>query len=176
MTCKSYSRAVQRALLVLAGAALLGVAATPGPPGEPAGPVPAEFQAPTPTAVATPARAGARPVSLTLALHYEMVCGRPGRGPLVVTLPEAMVVPHSIPHGAVILQGRRATAVAVAGHVVTVAVPKPAGVSCHSITIGTLRTTFTPAAGLGNPRAAGTYTVRARVAGRSFAARLTIHA
>jgi hypothetical protein len=129
---------------------------------------------PPPTVVATPSRAAAQPVALTLKLHYEMVCGRPGKGPLVVTLPSAMRVPSAIARGAVLLQGKAPPSVDVAGHVVTIGIPVPTGISCFSITMGTLATTFTRAARLGAPMRAGTYPVAARIGRHSFTARLSI--
>jgi hypothetical protein len=62
----------------------------------------------------------------------------------------------------------------VDGHVITIGLPKPPQVTCTSIGPGTLTVTFTAAAGLGNPAAAGAYAVQARMAGRTFAARLAI--
>jgi hypothetical protein len=169
-----YSRGMHRALLPLAGAAILGVAATPGAPAVPVAP-PTDLEAPAPTAVATPARAGAR-AALTLTLHYEMICGRPGRGPLVVTLPAAMRVPRAVSRAAVLLQGKPAPRVSVDGRTMTIAVPPPTGITCHSITMGTLTTTFTRAAGLANPASPGAYAVRAQIAGHAFTARLAIRA
>jgi hypothetical protein len=161
-------------LLVLAGAGLVGIAATPGPRRQIAQPTGPRMEAPQPTAVASPARAGARPIALTLKLHYEMICGRPGRGPLVVTLPRAMHVPAVVATRAVRLQGKPPASVRVGGRAITIGVPAPSGVSCYSITVGTLTATFTPAAGLGAPQAAGTYSVHAQIGSHTFAARLTI--
>jgi len=153
--------AVASALAALAVGAAVPAAAQEGPP---------------PTVAAVPARAGARPVALTLKLHYEMVCGRPGKGPLVVTLPRGLRVPRTIGRTAVVLQGKPPASVHVAGRVVTVGVPVPTGISCYSITMGTLTTTFTRAARLGAPTQAGTYPVLARIGEHTFTARLTIGA
>src|SRR5579884_1982644 len=164
MADEGYSRWMR--LLALAAAAA-GVAA--------AGALPAVAQeGPPPTAAASPARAGAAPIALTLKLHYEMVCGRPGPGPLVVTLPHALRVPVAIARSAVQLQGKEPASVSVAGHVVTIGVPVSTGISCFSITMGTLTTTFAPTARLGAPVRAGTYPVLARIGKHAFTARLSI--
>lgn len=151
----------------LAVAAILAAFTAPAVPA-------AAGEGPPPSVVASPARAGTRPVTLTLKLHYEMVCGRPGKGPLVVTLPRAMRVPRTIGRTAVLLQGKAPTSVRVDGRVVTIGVPVPTGISCFSITMGTLTTTFTRRAQLGTPRAPGTYAVLARIGSRSFTARLAV--
>jgi hypothetical protein len=155
---------MKRACTALVAAAVLGAAVAPA----------AAQEGPPPTATVSPVRAGARPATLTLKLHYEMVCGNPGRGPLVVTLPHAMRVPARIPRAAVLLQGKLPPRVSVAGHVVTVGVPPPPAVTCLSITMGTLTTTFTRAALLGNPVRTGAYAVRARIGAHAFTARLAI--
>jgi hypothetical protein len=103
-----------------------------------------------------------------------MTCGQPGPGPVVVTLPAAMHVPRAIAAAAVLVQAKPARSVSVAGHAVTVALPKPPQVTCMSIGPGVLRLAFTAAAGLRNPAAAGTYTVRARLPKGAFVARLSI--
>lgn len=128
---------------------------------------------PSATAVASPDRAGAH-AALILRLHYEMICGQPGRGPATVALPAAYGVPGSIAAAAVRVQGKPAPSVTVAGHVVSVGLPKPPEVTCMSIAPGVLTVAFTPAARLRNPAAAGTYTIRARTPKHAFAARLAI--
>src|SRR5579884_178355 len=164
MAHEGYSRWMRLLALAVASAGIAVASALPA----------AAQEGPPPTATASPARAGAAPMALTVKLHYEMVCGRPGRGPLVVTLPRAIRVPATIARSAVRLQGKAPASVAVAGHVVTIGVPAPTGISCFSITMGTLTTTFAPTARLGAPVRAGTYPVLARIGKHAFTARLSI--
>jgi hypothetical protein len=103
--------------------------------------------------------------TLALRLHYPMVCGQPGRGPIVVSLPSAFrVAAHPRAHV------RGATRPASGnGTVITITLPKPPQVTCMSITEGTLPVTISTV------RApAGTYVVRARLGRHAFAARLRI--
>lgn len=103
--------------------------------------------------------------TLSLRLHYPMVCGRPGRGPLVVTLPAALRVAT---HPRVRVRDAARPDV-LHGHVVTIQLPKPPQVTCMSITEGTLSVTISTV------RApAGAYVVRARIDTRAFTARLRV--
>ena len=161
--------AVTGCALAAALSAAAATAANP-PPVNPGGP-----NIPAPSAALSSARAGARPVALTVKVHYEMVCGYPGRGSAVVSLPAAAFVPTRIVSSAVLVNGRPTPAVTVSGHDVSIALPRPEpGVTCMSIGPGTLTLTLTRAAGLGNPRAAGTYTIRVRRNTSSFGAKVTI--
>ena len=98
--------------------------------------------------------------TLTLSLRYEMTCGRPGPGPLAIELPQRFAVDgaHAV--------GRSSTTV---GHTISVAVPGPHGITCMSITEGTLRVHV---AGLQAP--AGSYLVRAEIRRHAFTARLRV--
>ncbi|HVA31904.1 MAG TPA: hypothetical protein VMU58_11610 [Gaiellaceae bacterium] len=125
-------------------------------------------------AVAVPATAGAHPVTLTLRARLLMTCGRPGPGPIVVSLPAAERVPRAIARSAVLAGGSAPLTVRVAGHTVTLTLPRPPGVTCLVIAPGTLTIVFSRAAGLGNPSAAGTYALSVRIGAQSFRARLTI--
>ncbi len=58
----------------------------------------------------------------------------------------------------------------------TISLPPPRGMMCDSITMGLAKVVFLPAAGVGNPRAPGTYTVRVVHGSEAFAAPLKIHA
>ena len=120
------------------------------------------------------ARAGARPVALTLQLAYEMQCGYPGPGPLRLELPVSEHVPAVIAASAVLVDGKAAPAVRVAGDVVTVALPQQPRVMCDVIGPGRLTVELTRAAGLGNPARAGSYMVTATRESSSFSARFTI--
>jgi hypothetical protein len=102
---------------------------------------------------------------LALTLHYEMICGQPGPGPLVVRLPARfrLVASRAIVDG-------KERARAVNDSTVTVDLPKPPGITCMSIAEGTLHVRLT---GVHAPR--GTWNVRAQIRRHAFAARLRIH-
>lgn len=132
---------------------------------------------PATTATLSSTKAGAKPVALTLTVHYEMICGQPGLGKAIVSLPEAAAVPRAIDGAAVLVNGRPSPAVSVSGHEVAIAMPlKRHGVSCMSIGPGTLTLLLTRAAGIGNPHAAGTYMIHVRRNTLSFAASVAISA
>ena len=122
------------------------------------------------------AHAGARPVAVTLRLRYEMQCGWPGPGSLVVRFPPGMRLPAGLPAGAVLVNGKGATAAgpSCASHEITVGLPKRPQIMCDSIGPGTLTVAFTHAARLGNPKAAGSYVLRATHGADRFAGRLAI--
>jgi len=122
----------------------------------------------------SPAQAGARPVALTLRLGYEMQCGYPGPGPVVVQLPAAEMVPARIARTAVLVNGKSAPGVQVTGRAVMVALPPRPQVMCDVIGPGTLTVVFTRAAGLGNPSRAGNYTVTATRGTTPVRARFTV--
>lgn len=122
-------------------------------------------------------RAGARPVALTVKVHYEMVCGQPGPGRVVVTLPKAADVPAKIDSAAVLVNGNPTPSVSVSGHTVSIAMPlKRPGVSCMVVGPGLLTLTLTRAAGIGNPKSAGTYTIRVLRNALSFTTSVSISA
>lgn len=132
---------------------------------------------PATSATLSSAKAGVRPVALIVKVHYEMVCGDPGRGKAIVALPRAAFVPSRIATAAVLVNGKPTPAVDVSGHAVSITMPLPRpGVSCMSIGPGTLTLTITRAAGIGNPKTAGTYTIRVSRDTRSFQARIEISA
>ena len=106
-----------------------------------------------------------------------MICGQPGAGTAVVMLPAAANVPARIASSAVLVNGKPAAAVSVAGNNVTISLPlKRPGVSCMVVGPGTLTLTLTRAAGLGNPAAAGKYAIRIRRNTRTFATSVAISA
>ena len=102
--------------------------------------------------------------ALALTLRYEMTCGEPGPGPLAVRLPQRfrLVSSHAYVDGTERLQ-------IASGSTLTIDLPKPPGITCMSITEGTLKLRLT---GVRAP--AGTWTVRARIRTHAFAARLRI--
>jgi hypothetical protein len=102
--------------------------------------------------------------TLALSLRYEMTCGQPGPGPVVVRLPPTFTISRL----RVRVDGaRRATR--QAGTRLTISLPKPPEVTCMSITRGTLRVAV---ASVRAP--AGSYVVRVRVNTHAFAASLRV--
>ena len=120
------------------------------------------------TAVVSPGLVSHR-ATLTLKLHFEMTCGKPGVGPVTIQLPAKMQAPQSL---AVHIGTTLATA-AVSGNQVTVQLPQPHGVTCMSIVPGTLTLYL---AGVRNPASAGTYFVHARLRTMAFTAQLAVRA
>jgi len=109
-----------------------------------------------------------------LSLRTELQCGRLIGGAIVVTLPRAMRVPAAIGATDVLVGARAARSVAVAGRIVTVGVPLPRGMICNSIAPGAVMIVFSRAAGLGNPKAPGTYAVKLRRGSETFTAPLEV--
>ena len=166
-------------------ALLLGTAtaAVAGTPPRPIQPVPIDPGGPNrpaqppASAVLSSTKAGAKPVELVVKLRYTMVCGQPGAGTAVIALPAAVDVPAAITTSSVLVDGKPAQAVRVSGHDVTVSLPlKRPGVTCMIVGPGTLTLTLTRAAGLGNPAAAGTYTIHVRRNLRTFTTSVDISA
>ncbi len=102
--------------------------------------------------------------TLALALRYEMICGQPGPGPLVVRLPARfrLVAPRALVNG--IDRAR-----AVNDSTVTIDLPRRPGVTCMSIAEGTATVRLT---GVHAPR--GRWTIRATLHRHAFAARLHV--
>lgn len=115
-------------------------------------------------------RAGADPVALTLELEYEMQCGYPGPGPVLITLPAAERLPGTLARTSVRVDGRPAVAVSVTGHTVSVGLAPEPRIMCDVIGPGRLTVLFTSAAHLGNPSRPETYVVEATRGGASFSA------
>jgi hypothetical protein len=109
-------------------------------------------------------------VALTLQLRYDMQCGRPGPGPLLITFPAAERLPSQLDAGSVLVNGHPATKAERNGRVVAVALPIEHGALCDVIAPGLLKIVFAPSAGIGNPPGTGTYSLMARtprVSGRA---------
>ncbi len=121
-------------------------------------------------------RAGERPVAVTLTLRYEMQCGNPGTGSLIVNLPAQEQLPASFPLASALLNGKHAHLTVAAGKELVVALPARRGVLCDVIGPGKLTLVLTKAAKLGNPVTAGPYAVSARAGSHSFHAALEITA
>ena len=126
------------------------------------------------TAALSTSAAGAKPVAITISLRTELQCGRLVGGSLVVTFPRKMRVPASINATSVLVGSRAAKSVTVARRVVTVAVPLPRGMICASIAPGMAKITFLRAAGLGNPKSPGVYTLTVRRGAATFGSRFRI--
>jgi hypothetical protein len=127
----------------------------------------------------SPHTAGARPVLITLETHYEMQCGWPGPGALLVRFPAGMTLPATLVARSAIVNGKPVTpreVVALHGgaRTVAVALPKRPQIMCDSIGPGTLTVTFTRGARIGLPKAAGSYVVRAAHGTDQFAGRVSV--
>jgi hypothetical protein len=148
------------ALLALALATTAGAATLDGPA----------------IAALSSAKAGAKHVTLTVSLTTELQCGRlMGSRTLVVTLPAKAKVAQSIPAAAVLVGGKAASSVSVAGRAVTISLAAPHGMMCDSIRTGIVKVVLMPSAGFANPAAPGTYTVRVVHGNETFAAPLKVH-
>lgn len=116
--------------------------------------------------------AGARGVRLTVVLRYEIQCGYPGATPVELTLPGR--VPAKVRTSTVLVNGKPTRSVTVHAHELTIAMPQRPKIMCDSITLGRLTLVLTAGAGVANPTAAGSYSVRASKGSLRFAARLAI--
>jgi hypothetical protein len=123
-----------------------------------------------------PHTAGARAVLLTLVARYEMQCGWPGRGAVVVRLPAGMQLPATFAPRSAIVNGKPVTPSIAnrAQRAVSLDLLARPQVMCDSIAPGTLTITFTHGAKLGAPRAAGVYTIVAAHGADRFAGKLTV--
>ena len=120
---------------------------------------------------ARPDRA-AQPAALTLQATFELQCGRIGQ--LTAGLPAALGVRTPIAPGAVLVNGAHPASIRTAGQVVQVTMPPPQGVLCDSIGPARITLRFTKAAGLVNPKHAGSYAVWLRIHAATAAGRLKI--
>lgn len=125
------------------------------------------------TVSATPRTAGAHRVRLAVTLTYEMQCGYPGPGPIVVTFPSSMRLPRHFPTGSVKLN-TKTTPATIKGHKVTVTVPPHKGVLCGTIGPGLVKLVFTHAAKVANPARSGSYGFAATHLKHKFTAQLKI--
>lgn len=125
------------------------------------------------TVTASPAAASAHPTRLTLTLRYEMQCGYPGAGPLVVRFPPAVRLPKRFAAGAVRLLGKPIAATR-AGRQVTVTIGPPSGQLCTLLGPGSVKLVFTRKARLANPKRAGSYRFTAMHGKHTFTSKLAI--
>jgi hypothetical protein len=105
--------------------------------------------------------AGARPVAVAVVMHYEMQCNWPGPGVLTIRFPAAMVLPTHVASAAVLVDKKVVDGVRVAGRTVSVPLPQRPRIMCDLIGPGTVTVSFSRAAKLGNPKAAGSYSLLA---------------
>ena len=138
---------------------VLAVLATPAYGGNPGGA----------SATLTPGSAGSK-ATLALKLRYEMQCGQPGPGSVVVQLPSRM---HPMSSLAVRMNSTAITGATISGTTVTIPLPKHSGVTCTVIAPGTVTLDLV---GIRNPASAGRYLVRAQVRDMDFAATVAVRA
>ena len=112
--------------------------------------------------------AGTRPVTLTLKLGYEMQCGYPGPGPVVITFPASWRLPAKLGNAPALVNGKPALSVALSGHTVKVGLTPPPQIMCDAIGPGTLTIQFTRGDNIGSPLRAGTSVVTAEVKNQTF--------
>jgi hypothetical protein len=113
-------------------------------------------------------RASTRPVTLTLKLGYEMQCGYPGPGPVVVTFPATWRLPAKLGATPVLVNGKAAVSASLSGHTVKVGLAAPPQIICDEIGPGMLTVQFTRGDNIGSPLKAGTSVVTAQVKGQTF--------
>jgi hypothetical protein len=118
--------------------------------------------------------AGARPVAVSIVMHYEMQCNWPGPGVLTIRFPGSMVLPEQVASSAVLVDKKVVTGVRVSGRTVSVPLPQRPRIMCDLIGPGTVTVSFSRAAKLGNPKAAGSYSVLATHASDSGTGHITI--
>ena len=164
-------RAVAAVAAAVAGVLVPAGAAAP-PPVHPVQPIVIQPVG-TLVAHAVPKRSGARPAELRLSLRTELQCGRLSGGPIIVGFPSAERMPAALQSGDVLVNGKALQA-SLAGHVVSIALPKTIGLTCDVIAPATVSVVFTESASLGNPATPGTYHVSMRVRGKAAVATFVV--
>jgi hypothetical protein len=112
--------------------------------------------------------AGTRTVTLTLKLGYEMQCGYPGPGPVVVTFPASWRVPAKLGPTPALVNGKAAVSASLSGHTISVGLAPPPQIMCDLIGPGTLTVQFTRGDNIGAPLKAGSSVVTATVKSQTF--------
>jgi hypothetical protein len=159
---------VNRVRSLFAGCAALLVATTATAAGN-------VIQPATVSVALSTAKAGARPVALTLQLRYEMQCAHPGPGPVVIAFPAAEKLPAQLAPSDVLVNGHATAKAERNGRVVAVALPIQHGPLCDVMAPAVLKVVFTRGAALGNPPAAGTYSLTAKTPRARGHASMVIH-
>jgi hypothetical protein len=121
------------------------------------------------SATLTPGSAGSK-ATLALKLRYDMQCGQPGPGSVIVQLPSRM---HPMSSLVVRVNSTTITGTKVSGTTVTIPLPTHKGINCMVIGPGLVTLNL---AGIRNPASAGTYVVRAHVRGMDFAPTVVVRA
>ena len=121
------------------------------------------------SATLTPGSAGSK-ATLALKLRYDMQCGQPGPGSVVVQLPARM---HPMSSLAVRLNAKTIIGARVSGTTVTIPLPTHKGISCMVIGPGVLTLSL---AGVRNPGNPGTYVIQAHVRAMDFTANVAVRA
>jgi hypothetical protein len=111
---------------------------------------------PTASVSATSHKPGAQ-TALTFVMSYEMQCGSPGAGPVLLTLPHGMTAPSSVDPSSVLVNGAAAASVKQHGSLLTIGIKQRTGVMCDVIGPGKLTVAIPRSSGLRNPTANGTY-------------------
>jgi hypothetical protein len=96
-----------------------------------------------------------------LKLGYEMQCGYPGPGPVVVTFPAPWRVPAKLGATPVLVNGKPPISASISGHRITIGLPPMPHIMCDVIGPGTLTIQFTRTASLGSPLKPGASVVTA---------------
>jgi len=128
------------------------------------------------TAALSSPKAGAKPVSLVVSLHTELQCGKLRAGLLALTFPSGFALPATVGPSAVLVDGVKPSKVTLTGRTLSITMPVRTGVICMVIGPGTAKILVTKAAQLGNPSAAGVYTLGVRYRTETLGAKLTITA
>jgi hypothetical protein len=121
-------------------------------------------------------KAGAKPVSLLVALHTELQCGRLRNGLLALTFPSGFALPATVGASAVLVDGVTPAKVRLTGRTLSITLPVRTGITCMSIGPGAAKILVTKAAQLGNPSSAGTYALGVRYRTETLTAKLTVTA
>jgi hypothetical protein len=121
-------------------------------------------------------KAGTKPVSLAVALHTELQCGKLRAGTLSLTFPDGFALPSTVGPSAVLVNGVNPSKVKLTGRTLSITMPLRTGITCMVIAPGTAKILVTKAAQLGNPGSAGAYMLGVRYKTELLKAKLTITA
>ena len=93
----------------------------------------------------------------------------------MLRLPAAERVPAAVPPAAVTVNGVHAAGIEVVRRTLTISLPRRRpGVTCDSIVVSPVTVAVARSAGLGNPKAPGTYAISVTDGREAATARLTI--
>ena len=120
------------------------------------------------------AQAGAQPVAITYRLPAELQCGHPHASSLTLTFPKGMVLPSTVPSADVVVDRQAAATVTRKGRQLAVGITPPSGVQCDVISQGTVTVVVEKDAGIGNPKAPGTYRFSGRIDGHTTTVKIRL--